>query len=185
MFTRKGRVVEFRRKELRNLMHSRSKRHRFRHLRRRPDGVHNWTIDNLYGRTKLANIRRFLMQNNEALIVLDELVKLANIQDARVLAMRAQERKSGFINPHLDTAIRVHIDLLVSIQEMRFDLGLDEYKRRTPRERIAAAAEKEAGQQRQVYEAYKAAEEAFERLRTRRVVGEERTSDRNSETEIN
>jgi hypothetical protein len=39
MFTRKGRVVAFRRKELRNLMHCRSKRHRFRHLQRRPDGV--------------------------------------------------------------------------------------------------------------------------------------------------
>ena len=35
------------------------------------------------------------MQNNEALIVLDELVKLANIQDERMLAMRAQERKSS------------------------------------------------------------------------------------------
>jgi hypothetical protein len=121
------------------------------------------------------------MQNNEALIVLDELVKLANIQAVRVLAMRAQERKSGFINPHLDTAIRVHKDLLVSIQEMKFDLGQDEYKRRTSREQIAAAAEKEAGLQRQEYEAYNAAEEVFKRLRSRHADDGETPSGRGSE----
>jgi hypothetical protein len=127
------------------------------------------------------------MQNNEALIVLDELVKLANIQDERMLAMRAQEQKSGFINPHLDTAIRVHKDLLVSIQEMRFDLGLDEYKRRTPREQIAAAAEKEARLQKQVYEAYEAAEKIFRRRLsgTRNVADVARPSVHDSETEIN
>jgi hypothetical protein len=163
-------------------MHSRRKRHPFRYLRSRPDWVHNWTIDNLYGRTKLANIRRFLMQNNEALIVLDELVKLANIQDERMLAMRAQERKSGFINPHLDIAIRVHEHLLLNIQKMRFDLGLDEYKRNIPKVQTAESA---AEDQMRIYEAYKAAEEIFRRLGTRDVVGEERTSGRNSETEIN
>ena len=127
------------------------------------------------------------MQNNEALIVLDELVKLANIQDERMLAMRAQEQKSGFINPHLDTALRVHKDLLVSIQEMRFDLGLDEYKRRTPREQIAAAAEKEARLQKQVYEAYEAAEKIFRRRLsgTRNVADVARPSVHDSETEIN
>ena len=127
------------------------------------------------------------MQNNEALIVLDELVKLANIQDERMLATRAQEQKSGFINPHLDTAIRVHKDLLVSIQEMRFDLGLDEYKRRTPREQIAAAAEKEARLQKQVYEAYEAAEKIFRRRLsgTRNVADVARPSVHDSETEIN
>ena len=127
------------------------------------------------------------MQNNEALIVLDELVKLANIQDERMLAMRAQERKSGFINPNLDTAIRVHKDLLVSVQEMRFDLGLDEYKRLTPREQIAAAAEKEARLQRQVYEACEAVEKIFSRRLsgTRDVADVARPSVHDSETEIN
>ena len=127
------------------------------------------------------------MHNNEALIVLDELVKLANIQDERMLAMRAQERKSGFINPNLDTAIRVHKDLLVSVQEMRFDLGLDEYKRLTPREQIAAAAEKEARLQRQVYEACEAVEKIFRRRLsgTRDVADVARPSVHDSETEIN
>jgi hypothetical protein len=128
------------------------------------------------------NLSDALEENlNDDLVVLNGLVKLANIQEERVLAMRAQERKSGFINPHLDTAIRVHIDLLVSIQEMRFDLGLDEYKRRTPREQIAAAAEKEAERQRQVYEAYNAAEEVFKRLRTRHADDGETPSGRGSE----
>ena len=72
------------------------------------------------------------MENNEASNMLDELVKLANIQDERVLAMRAEERRLRFINPRLDTAIRVHADILRSIQRMRFDLGLDEYKRGIP-----------------------------------------------------
>jgi len=129
------------------------------------------------------------MQNNEdssvldELAVLDELVKLANLQDERVLAMRAQERKSGFINPRLDTAIRVHEHILLSIQRMRFDLGLDEYKRGIPQ---AQTAESAAEVQVQVYEAYKAAEEIFtRRLGTRDVVDVATPSVHNSETEMN
>ena len=122
------------------------------------------------------------MQNNDASIVLDELVKLANIQDERVLAMRAEERKSGFINPRLDTAIRVHEHMLLSIQRMRFDLGLDEYKRGIPR---AQTAESAAEVQVQVYEAYKAAEEIFTRLGSRDVVDVATPSVHNSETEMN
>jgi len=123
------------------------------------------------------------MQNNEASDVLDELVKLANLQDERVLAMRAAERKLGFINPRLDTAIRLHVHLLLSVQRMRFDLGLDEYKRGIPQ---AQTAESAAEVQRQVYEAYKAAEEIFARgLGPGDVVDVATPSVRNSETEIN
>ncbi|PYX56280.1 MAG: hypothetical protein DMG76_15275 [Acidobacteria bacterium] len=97
--------------------------------------------------------------------------------------MRAEERISGFINPHLDTAIRVLKDLLLNTQKMRFDLGLDEYKRNIPKVQTAESA---AEDQRRVYEAYKVAEEILTRhLGTRDVVGEERTSGRNSGTEIN
>src|SRR5512135_1781818 len=94
------------------------------------------------------------------LVVLNELVEIANIQDERIRDMRAQERKS-FINPRLDTAIRVYTDLLMRIQEMRFDLGLDEYRRRTPWEQIAAAAKEKEQVQRACYEAYAAAGEIF------------------------
>jgi hypothetical protein len=124
-------------------------------------------MDNLEGGAKLANIRRF-MQNNEDSDVLDELVRLANIQDERVLAMRAEERRLGFTNPRLDTAIRLHVHILLSIQRMRFDLGLDEYKRGIPQ---AQTAESAAEEQRQLYEALKVAEEIFaRRLGTRDVV---------------
>ena len=123
------------------------------------------------------------MQNNEAPSVLDELVKLANIQDERVLAMRAEEQKSGFIDPRLDAAIRVHEHLLLSLQKTMFDLGLDEYKRGIPR---AQTAESAAESQKQLYEAFKLAEEIFaRRLGTRDVVDVATPSVHNSETEIN
>jgi hypothetical protein len=82
--------------------------------------------------------------------------------------MRAEERKLGFINPRLDTAIKVHERILLSIQRMRFDLGLDEYKRGIPQ---AQTAESAAEGQVQLYEAFTAAEEILtRRLGTRDVV---------------
>ena len=123
------------------------------------------------------------MENNEASDVLDELMKLANIQGERVLAMRAQERKLGFFNPRLDAAIRVHERILLSIQRMRFDLGLDEYNRCIPR---AQTAESAAEGQVELYEALKVAEEIFtRRLGTRDVVDVATPSVHNSETEMN
>jgi hypothetical protein len=123
------------------------------------------------------------MQNNEDSSVLDELVKLANLQDERVLAMRAQERKSGLINPRLDTAIRLHVYILLSIQRMMFDLGLDEYKRGIPQ---AQTAESAAGVQVQLYDAFKVAEEIFaRRWGPGDVVDVATPSVHNSETEMN
>ena len=99
------------------------------------------------------------MQNNETVNVLDELVKLAKIQRARVFVMLIQEEKSGFFNPRLETAIRVFEHLLLSIQKIRFDLGLDEYKRCSPRAQTVDHAEAQAKQQRVIFEAYKTAKE--------------------------
>ena len=82
--------------------------------------------------------------------------------------MCAQERKSGFINPRLDSAIRVHADLLMKIQEVRFDVGLDEYRRRTPWEQIEAAAKEKQQIQKACYEAYAAAGEVLKRLAAER-----------------
>lgn len=70
-----------------------------------------------------------LVPIEDSKVLLCELIKLANIQEERVLAMWAEERKLGVINPHLNTAIRMYKDLLLSIQKLRFDLGLDEYRR--------------------------------------------------------
>jgi hypothetical protein len=123
------------------------------------------------------------MQNNEDSSVLDELVRLANIQDERVLAMRAEERRLGFTNPRLDTAIRLHVHILRSIQRMMFDLGLDEYKRGIPQ---AKTAESAAGVQVQLYDAFKVAEEIFaRRLGPGDVVDVATPSVHNSETEMN
>lgn len=95
--------------------------------------------------------------------MLEELVKLANIQDERVLALREEERNSGFINPRLDAAISLHKKLLLSILEIRFDLGLDPFLRRTPEEQLKALREKDELAQKHLYEAYTAAEKIFER----------------------
>jgi hypothetical protein len=83
----------------------------------------------------------------------EKLVKLANIQSQRVLALLAEENKSGFINPALDSVIRLHRELLVSIQALSIDLGLEQYKRRTPREQVADYWEQERRNEESVYEA--------------------------------
>jgi hypothetical protein len=63
---------------------------------------------------------------------LGELVEIANLQKVRLLGLFEQERKSGLILPHLTTVLRDYKDLLVNIQDMQFDLGLDEFKRDQP-----------------------------------------------------
>jgi hypothetical protein len=95
--------------------------------------------------------------------VLEKLVKLANIQDERVLALSAEENKSGFINPGLDSAIRLHRELLVSLQALTFDLGVEEYKRRTPREQVADYWEREQRRETRLQEILTAAKEAISR----------------------
>jgi hypothetical protein len=87
----------------------------------------------------------------------DELVRLANIQETRVLALVAQEQKSGSIILALNTLINDYIDLLLKIQEVRFDLGLDEYKRGKP----ITKEEADRRTQEQVFEAIHTMEEIF------------------------
>jgi hypothetical protein len=91
--------------------------------------------------------------------ILDNLANLVDIQDQRVLALREEENKLGFINPGLDSAISLHKELLLSFQGVAFDLALDRYQRRTPREQIAAYWEQKEQTQRQLAEANKAFEE--------------------------
>lgn len=86
----------------------------------------------------------------------DELVRLANIQESRVFALLAQEQKSGSIILALNTLINDYIDLLLKIQEVRFDLGLDEYKRGMP-----MTTEADSRTQEQVFEAIHTVEEIF------------------------
>jgi hypothetical protein len=109
---------------------------------------------------KIIEQRRFLMQNDANVNVLDELVKLAKMQRERVLAMLAREEKSGFINPRLESEMRMLEHLLLSIQKMRFDLGLDERKRDIS---WKEAAERHAEEQRTIYDTYMEAERILEK----------------------
>jgi hypothetical protein len=89
----------------------------------------------------------------QAASVLEKLVNLADIQDQRVLALSAQENKSGITNPRLDNAIKLYQDLVVSVQALTFDLGLERYARRTPREQVAEYWEQEQRNDRSLQEA--------------------------------
>lgn len=87
----------------------------------------------------------------------DELVRLANIQETRVLALVAQEQKSGSIILALNPLINDYTGLLLKIQKIRFDLGLDEYKRGKP----ITKEEADRRTQEQVFEAINTVEEIF------------------------
>jgi hypothetical protein len=101
-----------------------------------------------------------LMGSSEPETVLKGLIELANLQRRRVLALFADEMKTGFINVHLDRAMNLYAKALLSIQKMRFDLGLDERKHEVS---WAEAAERRAEEQRNIYEAYTEAEKILEK----------------------
>ena len=58
----------------------------------------------------------------------DELIELAIIQRVRVLALWEKERQLNIPLSSLNFVINDYRDLLLSIQKIKFDLGLDEYK---------------------------------------------------------
>lgn len=63
---------------------------------------------------------------------LDELISVSLIQRERVLALWAKERGLDRPLPALNVAVRDCRDLILAIQKIKFDLGLDEYKRGFP-----------------------------------------------------
>lgn len=75
-----------------------------------------------------------------------------------MLALYAEERRSGSILPKLNCLIKSYQDLLLVIQEVRFDLGLDEYNGMT-KEAITAAAMRERQTQEEVRKAVETAEQ--------------------------
>jgi hypothetical protein len=97
-------------------------------------------------------------------VVLDDLVELANILRARILAMLAEEEKSAFIHPWVDRSMRLYSHVLRIIQKMRFDLGLDEYKGR-PKRPLSwnEASRQREREQAEIYKAYHAADEILKR----------------------
>ena len=63
---------------------------------------------------------------------LDELLILASIQRARVFTLVEKEHASGKRVVGLNKIMNDYKNLIISIQKVRFDLGLDEYKRGIP-----------------------------------------------------
>jgi len=99
---------------------------------------------------------------------LEQLVELALVQEHRIEAQLRKEDSTGRIFPETDMMMDRYAKLLLAIQGLKFDLGIEIYMRRMPQD-IKQALERQEREeqevQRQVYEAYGAAEEVFERLR--------------------
>jgi len=58
---------------------------------------------------------------------LDRLMELASIVKQRIDLWKRREREGSML-PELTTMMKQHVKLVVAIQKIRFDLGLDEYK---------------------------------------------------------
>jgi hypothetical protein len=82
-----------------------------------------------------------------------------------------KEESSNCIIPEIDTMIAGHARHVRDIQEIKFYLGIDTYLRRVPedvRARLENLERQEQETERQVYEAYAAAEQVFKKLSARR-----------------
>jgi hypothetical protein len=60
--------------------------------------------------------------------VLEELTALAGMQERRLQVMWDNERKGQKFNVHINPTVEFYKALLLDIQKIRFDLGLDEFK---------------------------------------------------------
>jgi hypothetical protein len=90
---------------------------------------------------------------------LDQLVELALIEEQRMLALSEREKRQGSIIPELTAIMKNYAKLLVAIQGMRFDLGIDEYRRgMSAAKKHFEDCEDQAAQQAIIYEAYATAE---------------------------
>jgi hypothetical protein len=80
--------------------------------------------------------------HSSALDVLDELITLHLILKERIDIFFEKECESGKYSPGLTKIMRADMDLLVAIQKIKFDLGIDEYKFSIPAVRPAESAVK-------------------------------------------
>jgi hypothetical protein len=115
---------------------------------------------------------RFLLNSQQTrskvmkLNCLDELVGLAAIQKDLVRQLWEKGRKSNAPSSNLNNAINNYERLLRSIQKMRFDLGLDEFKGVTAGVRARARSVTRPDDleiQQQVFDAVTTVEEIFRR----------------------
>jgi hypothetical protein len=105
------------------------------------------------------------MENNRDTSAIEELVRLMTLQDERVLAIWAEERRTGFMTHTLNTAIRTQKDLLLSILEVLFDLGLEDCKRHTRWEHTVMVETRRAEEEARGAELIARGKEAIEYLR--------------------
>ena len=96
---------------------------------------------------------------------LDELIQLALIQKERVFVLVDREKLLGKPIASLSPMIRLYMDLLESVQKIKFDLGVDEYMRGMPVARPAASETDQASSEmeQRVLEATLRMEEIFRR----------------------
>jgi hypothetical protein len=104
--------------------------------------------------------------HGSTLDVLDELITLHLILKERIDIFYQKERESGKYSPGLSKIMRADMDLLVAIQKIKFDLGIDEYKFSIPTVRpTETAVKKQTGRDDPaVYEAYAKGIKIFQEL---------------------
>ena len=111
-------------------------------------------------------IVRIMWLHGSTLNCLDALIEVAIVQRTRVLTLYEHEQVSGKHITGLNAVINDYRDLLVAIQRIKFDLGMDEYKRSIPvRSQEASVVTFTDGStvNRQVLEAYSTLEEVMSR----------------------
>jgi hypothetical protein len=109
---------------------------------------------------------RIKLFHGSTLNCLDELNTIANVQEARINRLIEKERASSTRIVGLNKIINDYKTLLISIQKIRFDLGLDEYRRGFPPVTPAtsnATLPDETTKKAQLLEAVLLMEEVFER----------------------
>jgi hypothetical protein len=94
---------------------------------------------------------------------LDELVELAMIQKTRIHVLWEKEQELNLCLSNLNTVINDYRELLLSIQKIKFDLGLDEYKGVIPGVKAMATSVTRPDVEKQVMEAIEDVEDIFRR----------------------
>jgi hypothetical protein len=110
-------------------------------------------------------IVRIMWLHGSTLNCLDALIEVAIVQRTRVLTLYEHEQASGKHIAGLNAVINDYRDLLVAIQKVKFDLGLDEFKRGIPVRASETSVTSPDGVtvRRQVLEAYSTLEEVITR----------------------
>ncbi len=95
------------------------------------------------------------------------LADLVAFQEKRLEDLAKRERNQGKPLPGLTSALRSYADLLVKFQNLRFDLGLDQYKRVkiTNREQLLVQEARERELNKQIIEAAGVATEILKKRR--------------------